>query len=267
MADDRIATAAAGANPKGSAMNIGTTVRSPQATVEVSVHIDGLALPLNRRPGDGAQIVAGTPGKAYKLLVRNLATSRAEVISTVDGRNTLCDEPGDTQQNRGLVFGAYSTGGFTGWRISDDEVREFVFGEPERSVAAQATGSAANVGVIGFAAYRERVHRSYTSPWNWQQPNVVPYTSEINASAATMDCIGTATASAAPRSLGTGIGERQADHVGHTAFNRADGGPDILVIGYDTAEVLAAMGVTGTAGPAAFPGIGTGYEQYQKATA
>lgn len=80
-----------------------------------------------------------------------------------------------------------------------------------------------------------------------------------------MDSVGT-TVLASP-SLGTGIGERQADHVGHTEFTRADGEPDILVISYDTAEVLAAMGVTGPAGPSAFPGVGTGYEQYQSATA
>lgn len=120
-------------------MNIGKTARSPQGTIEVSVLIDGLAQPLYRTPA-GALFVAGAAGKTYRLTVRNLISSRTEVISTVDGRNTLKDEPGDVRENRGLIFGANSGGGFTGWRISDDETREFVFGEPDRSVAAQSTG-------------------------------------------------------------------------------------------------------------------------------
>jgi hypothetical protein len=226
-------------------MRIGTTVRSPQGTIEVSVLADGQALPLYRRPSDGAVFTAGVRGQAYALHVRNLTSGRAEVINTVDGRHTLKDEPGDAERNRGLVFAAESAGDFTGWRLNDAETRQFVFGAPDRSVAVQATGSAANTGVIGFAAYREYV-------------NYGLHHAPVAFASAAATCGGSQA-----RGLGTGMGERQSDHVTSTSFTRVPGAPDILVIGYDTESALEAMGITGPAEPSAFPGAGTGYERYQ----
>src|ERR1700688_3301634 len=100
-------------------MHAGTTARSPQGTIEVSVLIGGTAQPLYRRPGDGALFVAGIPGVAYAPHVRHLTGTRIEVISSVDQRNTLKDERADMHQNQGLVFGAHSAGDFTGWRTND----------------------------------------------------------------------------------------------------------------------------------------------------
>jgi hypothetical protein len=240
-------------------MHTGTTARSPQGTIEVAILIDGKPQPLYRRPGDGALFVAGTEGQPYTLRVRNLQPSRVEVINTVDGRHTLKDEPGDSRENRGLVFVASSTGDFTGWRISADTTREFVFGAPDHSVAAQATGSQANVGVIGFAAWRELAHvwHNYGGlTLRSTEGNTVPC-------AATMDSF--AVNDMATRSLGTGMGAEQADHVGSTTFTRTSGEPDILVVSYDTRAALDAMGITGPGEPSAFPGIGTGYEKYAAA--
>jgi hypothetical protein len=105
-------------------MFIGNTARSLRGTVEVSVLVGGVEQSLYRRPWDGKIFVAGTPGQAYTLRVKNLTSGRIEVINTVDGRHTLDDEPGDAQRNRGLVFSSHSTGAFTGWRISDQQTRE-----------------------------------------------------------------------------------------------------------------------------------------------
>ena len=245
-------------------MHIGTTVTSPGATIEVSVLINGTAQPLYRRPGDGKVFVAGVPGRAYTLRVRNMGDRRIEVISTVDGRHTLKDEPGDTAACRGLVFDARSAGEFTGWRISDKETREFIFGSPAASVAAQATGSAANTGVIGFAVYRERdypaahrAQRGYGTPLGARTVAV--------ASAAASADSGIPATTMSGSTLGTGIGERREDRVGSTSFTRAYGEPDILVIGYDTEEVLRGRGILGPPEPDPFPGAGTGYEKYEPA--
>jgi hypothetical protein len=256
------------------------TARSPHDVIEVSVLINGIAQRLYRRLTDNALFVAGVPGQAYTLSVRNVCGGRIEVLNTVDGRNTLEDEPGDVVRNRGLVFRPWSNGEFSGWRISNDETRKFIFGLPERSVAAQATGSTSNVGVIGFAAYKEQppyyppsyVSTSYVAGAMASPPlgsgggcmsvnmaggadstGTVPVTTSENV--ATVDFA---------RGLGTGIGERQEDHVNTTTFTRT-GDPDILVIGYDTYENLQQMGVILQPEPSAFPGMGTGYDQYQQA--
>ena len=238
-------------------MYIGTSVQSPDGVIEVSVLMDGTAQPLYRRPVDGKVFVAGIPGRAYTLRVRNRGDRRIEVISTVDGRHTLKDEPGDTAACRGLVFDARSAGEFTGWRISDKETREFIFGSPAASVAAQATGSQANTGVIGFAVYRERDYYFYHAYAT--QDSAWPV---ATASAAVFD---SEPVTMRGGSLGTGIGERREDRVGSTSFTRALGAPDILVIGYDTVDVLRERGILGPPEPDPFPGAGTGYEKYEPA--
>jgi hypothetical protein len=266
-------------------LRTGTTVCSPGRTIEVSIIagaglVSGVAQPLYRRPSDGAVFTAGTAGTVYQLQVKNLnPRGRVEVLAAVDGRNTLKDEPGDTHHNRGLVFGAGSTEYFTGWRLSDTETRQFVFAAPGRSVAAQATGSAAGAGVIGFAAFAE----ADAPPLMYYSLNATtpgPFMGNIGAASGgtlTRGVSYTASAGAAQdvffspsavadaaSQLGTGIGERQTDRVRSTSFIRA-GGPDIIVIWYDTLAMLDAMGITGGE-PAAFPGIdATGYERYAAA--
>jgi hypothetical protein len=230
----------------------GTRITSPGRVIEVSVASRGRRLELYRRL-DGRYFVAGIPGDPYRLKVRNLTDGRIEVITTVDGRNTQEDEPGDQEKNRGLVFGAHDDGEFTGFRLSRDETREFVFSDPAASVAAQVTGSTANAGVIGLAAYREqqRVHL-YSN-----QPVTRGYVAGQSANM-TVASAGAATADSAP-GLGTAMGERQEDKVTPTSFTRS-GGPDVVVIGYDTEDALRAAGIIGPREPDPFPASGqTGY--------
>ena len=149
-------------------MHAGTTARSPRATIEVAVLIAGAAQSLYKR-ADGALFVAGVPGQPYALRVRNLTGSWIEVITSVDGRNTLKDERADQHANGGFAVPACGFYDFTGFRLDDGTVREFVFGSPgrlERTVAVQAAGSTANVGVFGFAAYCDREYRPYFGSLN-----------------------------------------------------------------------------------------------------
>jgi hypothetical protein len=261
-------------------LQIGAIARSPRETIEVSVLVNGIAQPLYRRFNDNALFVVGVPGQVYTLGVRNTGGDRIEILNTVDGRNTLKDEPGDVDRNRGLVFRPWASGEFSGWRVSDDETRQFIFGLPERSVAAQATGSTSNVGVIGFAAYKERAsyYAQVYSAGTTYSAGAMPPPNVGRTSYSTLNSVGTSSMSAsAPlttaenvatfdfaRGLGTGIGERQQDHVGKTTFTRS-GDPDVLVIGYDTCENLQQMGVILQSGPSAFPGMPAGYEQYRSA--
>jgi hypothetical protein len=231
---------------------LSSTWKSPNGTIEASVVVAGTQLPFHCR-NDGRPFAAGVPGSAYTVLVRNLTGVRAEVILTVDGRNTAKDEPGDARANSGLVIPAGYSHEFTGWRLDDTAVREFLFGDPSASVAAMATGSDAHTGVIGIAVHRERLARvsyGYTDPG---YTRVAASSSILRGAPARGDSKGM---------LGTGIGERVSSPVGRTEFTRDGNAPDILVIGYDTQESLRERGIISPPDPDAFPGQPTGYEKY-----
>jgi hypothetical protein len=237
---------------------------SPGGTLEVSVHVSAqLAQPVYRR-ADGRLFVPGIPGRAYTLRVRNKASVRAEVIATVDGRHVLKDEPGDPHSCHGLVIPAYGTYEFRGWRVSDAETREFLFGDPAASVAAQATGSVGNVGVIGFAAWREKERYpdwQFSAGGYASLDSAMPVATASAGAPVARSVSHVSAANAVSGTLGTGIGASQDDHVGRTDFTRT-GTPDILVIGYDTEAVLTERGIIGPADPDAFPGARTGYEKF-----
>ncbi len=249
-------------------MRIGTSVKSPSGFFEVSVLTretsgDLHLQQLYKRLTDGKVFVAGRAGSVYELNVRNLLSQRIEVINTVDGMNTLKEEEGDLEESLGLVFSPLSTHPFTGWRISDHETRQFVFGSPAGSVADQAVHSTENTGVIGFAAYREVSRVSRRGRAHGMTLGACA-TSDVAVAAAAAGPGGMSSAAEAPaNSLGTHMGEKQEDYVGRTTFIRS-GPPDVLVIGYDTEEAL--RDIMGAPEPNPFPRGSTGYSKYAMTT-
>jgi len=219
--------------------------------IAVSVLIDNRRQPIYRRRYDGQPFVAGLWGSSFVLEVRNLHHGRIETISSVDGRNTLKDEPADAHHNRGMIISGHGTWTITGWRIDDNNTAEFVFTEPSASLEPMATGGNVNAGVFGFAVYKEReiysTRISYTSNHTYDL-----YAGERPKSLSRS------------ADMGTGIGDIRHDSVGHTTFNRADSTPEIITIQYRSREWLERNGIIAPDEPNAFPGIGTGYQQYIK---
>jgi hypothetical protein len=218
--------------------------------IAVSVFVADRRQSVYRRRNDGQPFVAGTWGASYMLEVRNLSSNRIEVLSSVDGRNTLRDEVADSYQNRGMIIAGYGMWTITGWRLDDERTAEFVFTEPGTSVTQMATGSAANAGVFGFAVYTER--RVYEQPVyrsaNYSTDELLmPQGLSLSAD------------------MGTGIGDVRHDSVGHTTFMRAQASPsEIITIQYRSREWLEQAGIIAPDEPSAFPGNTTGYQQYIK---
>jgi hypothetical protein len=104
---------------------------------------------------DGRLFIAGEPGARYSLRVTNHTDGRVLVVMSVDGVNILTGETADYGQ-RGYVFGPHQSYDVSGWRKSDTEVAAFTFASLSRSYAAR-TGRPGDVGVIGLAAFKERV--------------------------------------------------------------------------------------------------------------
>jgi hypothetical protein len=104
---------------------------------------------------DGRLFVAGQPGARYALRITNRSDGRVLVVMSVDGVNILTGETAGYGQ-RGYVFSPHQAYDIGGWRKSDTEIAAFTFAPLPQSYAAR-TGRPGEVGVIGIAAFKERV--------------------------------------------------------------------------------------------------------------
>lgn len=123
--------------------------------VELAVVDRETGQPLQVWRRDGRLFVAGQPGVRYGLRVTNHTDGRVLVVMSVDGVNIISGQTAGYGQ-RGYVFGPYELYVLNGWRKSESEVAAFTFAPLPQSYAAR-TGRPGDVGVIGIAAFKERV--------------------------------------------------------------------------------------------------------------
>jgi len=208
---------------------------------------------------NGRYFVEAKDLQEYRLKVRARAPRRVEVLTSIDGFNTLLDEAAHLSLSRGMVINGYSTYDVTGWRIDDSHTRPFIFTVfDEETVAKQATGSSKNLGVIAVATYLEyqRPVRSHIIPFSHGESIKGGF-----GSLGTVRGVG----------VGTGMGDRlDRDEVGHTTFYRQTDTPE------DVIEILAMPGwwleregiksSCNDGFPHGFDGDGgdTGYGKYRK---
>ncbi|MCZ4315216.1 hypothetical protein O4H66_17565 [Comamonadaceae bacterium G21597-S1] len=244
--------------------------------VDVLDRATGAVLPVYSHRGE--YWIAGSPGRAYAIVLRNRAGERLLAVTAVDGVNVLSGETAGWDQS-GYVLAPSHRYQVTGWRKSRSEVAAFAFASSDAAYASR-TGRPDHVGVIGVAVFRER--RPVAEP-RWSPPEmdnrsdldrdagpgagrrVAPSASasardaaggesrsERAAPAAQAEpgsdasrALGKALSPAAPAPrLGTAHGERESSWVTHTTFTRRHARPDdIIRIRYDSRENLIASGV------------------------
>lgn len=210
----------------------------------------------------GRMFVVGRPGTRYSLRITNNSPARVLVVMSVDGVNILTGETAGYDQ-RGYVFRPYESYDVSGWRKSDTEVAAFTFASLSQSYAAR-TGRPGDVGVIGVAAFRERVARPVAVG-----PAVAESRSRDNSSTIEELVVGGGRAASAPAAppppasarraapsreaavmaqrnekLGTAHGQREWSEVTSVAFERATRFPPLVRrIEYDSYANLVASGV------------------------
>jgi hypothetical protein len=197
--------------------------------VEILDRKSGEVLPVYWHSGE--RHVAGEPGREYEIRLRNRQGERVLAVTSVDGVNVITGKTASPSQS-GYVLDPWGRIDVDGWRKSMDQVAAFYFTALPDSYAAR-TGRPDNVGVIGVALFRERVH-------------VVPMDSERPASAeAAAPSAGLLGNTArADKRLGTGHGQRLNSGAVYTHFERASESPDeVIRIYYDSRRNLAARGV------------------------
>lgn len=103
----------------------------------------------------GKSYVIGEAGRRYTIVVHNNTDNRLEIVLSVDGLDVL-DGKAASFNKRGYLVDARGEVEVDGFRQSTETVAAFRFGSVRGSYAAQKTGDARNVGVIGVAIFNER---------------------------------------------------------------------------------------------------------------
>ena len=101
--------------------------------------------------------IAGSEGDRYDLHIQNHSKGRVEVVVSVDGRDVISGKPGDYRKQRGYVLEPFGSLIVEGYRQSLDQIAAFRFSSLSDSYSARL-GTPGNVGVIGVAAFAEKVH-------------------------------------------------------------------------------------------------------------
>lgn len=224
----------------------------------------GAVLPTWRHAG---QVwAAGRPGARYAIRVTNRSGARVLAVVSVDGVNVVTGETAAWHQG-GYVLDPGRSADLTGWRKSMSEVAAFEFAALGDSYAAR-TGRPDHVGVIGVAAFRERVDEpplAAAAPPRQRPPaaareaaGAAATAPAADARASSSEALGRAeSVRAAPsrpapaERLGTAHGAREGSLTRYTAFERASSAPEqVAQIRYDSRENLVAAGVIPVPRPA-----------------
>lgn len=198
----------------------------------------------------GKRYVVGKPGDEYAIRVRNATGERALAVMSVDGVNVINGDTASPRQS-GYVLGPGESADISGWRKDMARTASFYFTMLPDSYAAR-TGRPDNVGVIGIAVFRERVH---------MPPVAMPHKDAVGAAGAMRsEARENAVVPAAPAAseaqsqalaaaqanspLGTGHGRIETSYSQYTRFERASDTPyETIAIYYDSYANLLAQGV------------------------
>lgn len=206
----------------------------------------------------GSTWIAGRPGDRYAVRITNRSGGRVLVVLSVDGVNAISGETAGTGQT-GYVLAPWESADIAGWRKSDHETAAFYFTALPDSYAAR-TDRPQNVGVIGVAAFRERVPPPRRPVPFSAAPRGKAADAAAESSAPSAAAAPPAPALAQAEKLGTGHGEREYAPIERTSFERASNSPtEVVQLRYDSHANLMALGVIApphrrAAAPDPFPG-------------
>lgn len=233
--------------------------------VDVQVRIDNGTAPLYFRPGvNDRHYFQALEGRNYSLVVRNNTGRRVAVLIAVDGLNVVNGERSKLSRHEPMyVLGPWEEATIQGWRTSLKDVRRFVFVNEERSYAertGQANGDMGWIRVLSFNEVRplyswqppiEKQRGAYGDRDDGARRNGAPAPSTEMAPEAprakagdrqTLESEGRALAGR-ESNPGTGWGNRRYDPVQRTVFHPAARATDRIVLRYEYARGLQALGI------------------------
>lgn len=233
--------------------------------VDVQVRIDDGTAPLFFKPGTrDRHYLQALEGRNYALVVRNTTGRRVAVLIAVDGLNVVNGERSSLSRHEPMyVLGPYEEAVIQGWRTSLRDVRRFVFVDEERSYAertGQANGDMGWIRVLSFnevqpllrwrgvpeprrGGYGDRddeYGRNEAAPAPEMAPEAPRAKASDRADRQTLESEGLAGRESNP---GTGWGDRRYDPVQRTVFHPVARATDTIVLRYEYASGLRALGI------------------------
>jgi hypothetical protein len=235
--------------------------------VGVEVLVDGSSAPLYWKPGSwDRRYFQAFRGRNYSIAVSNNSGQRVGVLIAVDGLNVVSGDHSSLAGTEPMyVLGPYERAVIRGWRTSMRDVRRFVFVDEERSYAERTGQANGDMGWIRVLSFREQQPQVWIDPRDrrnddeWQ-----PFGSreqqrdEARAPRADGGENGNGKqklegskpqaesfrGTPAPESNpGTGWGDRKVDPVQRTVFLAAYSATDHIILRYEYASGLQAIGI------------------------
>jgi hypothetical protein len=229
--------------------------------VDVRVLVDGRTASLFAKPftwGSQKRYFEAFQDGRYAVELRNLTNRRIGVLMSVDGLNVVTGERSDLLPTESMyVLDPFESATIRGWRTSLDDVRQFVFVDEQRSYAertGQANGDMGWIRVVTFEEQRPLAWgRNFTGYRDGASAAPPPSTApeagrEARKDMAAPHAEGQAgdemTRNPSNQSFpGTGWGEQREDHVNRVDFRAASAPTDQLVLRYEYADGLRALGI------------------------
>jgi hypothetical protein len=106
----------------------------------------------------GNSWVEARKGTKFEIKITNEWWNRCLAIVSVDGLNVINAQHEVPEKSPGYIVNRWSSVTIPGWKINEDQARDFMFVEPNNTYASKIGGDPNNVGVIGLAVYDEKIN-------------------------------------------------------------------------------------------------------------
>ncbi len=223
--------------------------------VDVEVRVDGDRVPLFSSPRfSDRRYFEAERGRNYALALHNRTGRRIGVLIAVDGLNVVNGEISSLGHGEPMyVLDPYQSTTIRGWRTSLEQVQQFVFVDEARSYATRSGQANGDMGWIRVLAFEEQppvaiLPPAESAPWIGRDESrgageAVEGRDRASKEAQASEPAGKPLAAMPEAYAGTGWGSRRHDPVRQVEFDAAPLASDHLVLRYEYASALAALGI------------------------
>jgi len=142
---------------------------------QLRVLVNDRPVPVYHDYRNGTDWIEARDGVRYVVEVRNDNYKRILAVVSVDGLNVVNGKHEDHTTASGYIIHSHGNIKIPGWKISQDNVREFYFTPQGNSYAHKLGANEQNTGVIAAAIFEEKEIYTYASSGTSSWPKLTKY--------------------------------------------------------------------------------------------